>query len=752
MTEFDHNQSSFNGGEVAPSIYAREGIAKYATSVKKAINFIPLLHGAMTRRPGFEFIQETKDSEADNDYDCRLIGFEYNVLQAYIIEMADQFFRFYMDGGIITSGGSPYTLATPYTYDQLADIGFCQSADTLFLAHAEWHPRKLVRYAHNSWAISYVDFINPPWEDNEIGGTCDPDGTSGTVTVTFSNDVLNGNATDIGNYIRFNDGSDDWTLRITNFSTTKICTAVYINTAAANHDPTTDWSLCKWNATNGWPSIVTFDNDRLCWSGSPTYPQDIVMSKTGIYVDCGFSDPVVASDAIHITLGANKINAIKWMKSGRRLTIGTVGGEWILTGSDGTGFITGVSQGAIRMSFHGSSDVPPIESENYFIHCERNGKTIRDIIYEYDSDSFKSDILNLLATHLTEKYSIVSMAFQNSPNKTLWLARSDGAMLSLTYYKQHDIIGWARHTTDGFFENLAVIAGDGDDELWAIIKRSIDGSDVRYIERLKPFFQDDNTQDACFADSHLVLDNRQDIGSINLSTDVVTITSHGLSDGDNVRFRVEDDPDADEDLDSLDMEEFEVSDKTDHTFKCKNIDTGSYIDFSDYRTIKTGGDNTAAKNVTSISGLDHLEGESVTICADGGPLANKTVSSGAITIDQESSLVCVGLGYISDLETLTPSIDLKSGTSMSREKRIKDSIVRVEKTIGGSIGPNEDDLTDIPTLDDTIPAGQAPSLFSGLKGPISIDGTWSLEPTTFIRQDQPLPMTISTLISMMEIE
>lgn len=749
----DTIQTSLNGGEIAPSLYGRVDLAKYETSLKAMLNFIPLLHGPAQNRSGTEFINETQDSEDANDYTNRLIDFEFSVTQAYIVEMNNLLFRFYMDGGIILSGANPYTLATPYTYGQLNDVDYCQSADTMYLAHASHYPRKLTRTDHNVWTLTRHELIDGPWNDeNDTAITLDPDGVTGNVTVTASAAAFV--ATDVHRYIRFWDGSNYKTLRITVFTSTTVVDADVVGDDLGAHAASTKWSLGKWNDLDGWPSTVTFDNDRLCWSGCPAYPQDIAMSKVGIYADHGVSDTMVDDDALYLTLGAKKSNAIKWLRSGKKLTIGTTAAEWWLASATGNGPITALSKQAIPMSYNGSDSVPPAEAGGSFLHLQRHGKVLREVVYSFESDAFVGEKLTLLASHLTEEHRITAMAFQTVPNETLWCVREDGVLLSLCYYREHEIYGWARHsTTHGVFESVAVIPGDGEDELWVIVKRVIDGATVRYVERLKPFFVGTDTQDAFFIDSGLTLDNRQDIESINLTTDVVTVTGHGLVNGDNIRFRVEDDLDADEgDEGSLNMEEFEVSDKTDDTFKCKDIDTSEYIDFSDYTQIKATGNNTIAKNVTVISGLDHLEAESVTILADGGQLASETVSGGEITLDRESSVVHIGLGYDCDIEILPPEIEIKTGTSQALTKRVSSVTLRLHKTVGGSLGPDEDNLIDIPMLDDTVPAGQPVPLFSGDTEPQSFEGTFTTQPTMMIRQDQPLPMTVSAIISTLEME
>jgi hypothetical protein len=60
----------------------------------------------------------------------------------------------------------------------------------------------------------------------------------------------------------------------------------------------------------------------------------------------------------------------------------------------------------------------------------------------------------------------------------------------MTYLREQDVIGWHRHPTDGDIESMCCIPGDGYYELWAVIKRTINGAAVRNIEMMEKVFED----------------------------------------------------------------------------------------------------------------------------------------------------------------------------------------------------------------------------------------------------------------------
>jgi hypothetical protein len=106
--------SSFNAGELSPNVEGRVDIAKYGNGAKLLENFIPLIQGPAKRRAGTRFVADVKGYNK-----AWLVRFEFNTQQAYVLEVGDQYIRFYANHGQVLSGGSPYEIATPWL---LADL------------------------------------------------------------------------------------------------------------------------------------------------------------------------------------------------------------------------------------------------------------------------------------------------------------------------------------------------------------------------------------------------------------------------------------------------------------------------------------------------------------------------------------------------------------------------------------------------------------------------------------------------------
>ena len=147
---------------------------------------------------------------------------------------------------------------------------------------------------------------------------------------------------------------------------------------------------------------------------------------------------------------------------------------------------------------------------------------------------------------------------------------------------------------------------------------------------------------------------------------------------------------------------------------------------------------------TTISGLGHLEGQEVVVLADNSPVEGLVVKNGEITLPQAASVVHVGLPYESDLETLSLEVEQRDGTGQGRKKKVGQLVLRLLDSRGLEAGPDADHMTEIKWR-----SGEdynAPTdLFTGDKK-LVISPQWGTDGRVFIRQSQPLPVTILAVI------
>jgi hypothetical protein len=171
-------QTNFTAGELSPRLYAHVDVNKYKNGLKTATNCRVLPHGPVIRRNGTQYIEDTKTHAKES----RLLRFQFSQSSAYILEFGHQYIRFYRDGGQIQSGGSPYEVATTFDESELFEITYVQFGNTIYLAHSNHAPKKLVWTSDASWALSDIAFYPPA--TYEAGykpvATITPSATTGT--------------------------------------------------------------------------------------------------------------------------------------------------------------------------------------------------------------------------------------------------------------------------------------------------------------------------------------------------------------------------------------------------------------------------------------------------------------------------------------------------------------------------------------------------------------------------------------------
>jgi hypothetical protein len=207
-------------------------------------------------------------------------------------------------------------------------------------------------------------------------------------------------------------------------------------------------------------------------------------SKKGEGQQENFTPGTDDDDPVSFTLNTDRVNLIRWLATARKLMAGTAGEEFRIQGDP---YISATSIDVAADTNHGSADISPVKVGGAVLFIQRASRKLRELVYSYDVDSYVAPDLTVLAEHITDP-KIIELAYQQEPDSLVWAVRSDGVLLSLTYMRGEDVVGWARHITDGEVESIAVIPNpDGSaDELWAVIKRTIGTDTKRFIEYLDP--------------------------------------------------------------------------------------------------------------------------------------------------------------------------------------------------------------------------------------------------------------------------
>ena len=267
---------------------------------------------------------------------------------------------------------------------------------------------------------------------------------------------------------------------------------VETQTPFADTSGTADWYFGAWSPKYGYPFCSTYWQDRLVFGGTATDKQTLWMSRTGDYPNFGVESAngaVLDDSAITLPLISRQQQQIKSLVPLADLIALTQSAEWRI--SSGSEAVSPTNALPSAQTYRGCADVAPLFVGNRIIYVQDRGTTLRDMGYTYAEDSYTGADLTILARHLVEGYEIVDMDYQQEPDSIIWVVRSDGKLLSLTYNKEQDVYAWSLHETDGEFESVCCVSSKGEDNVYFIVKRTINGNTLRYIERLAPRMNED---------------------------------------------------------------------------------------------------------------------------------------------------------------------------------------------------------------------------------------------------------------------
>lgn len=337
-------------------------------------------------------------------------------------------------------------------------------------------------------AFSSTALASGQWTlDGSPQATCTPsakDPIGESITLTLNQ--AGWRASDVGSMVRINGGL----CRITGYATALVVDAVIVRTldgiVAA---PPLSWSLepAAWSAALGYPRTGTVSQQRLVAGGTTRYPRTVWGSRIGEPLDfeLGTDDDLAWS----FTIDSDEASAISYVTSTPDLIVLTESGEYSMRG----GVEKPVTPTNVRVrqeSNYGCAAVRPALVGRETLFAQRGAIKLRSLGYRYDFDGYAAPDIAALADHIP-KPGLRWLSFQQEPEQLLWAVRSDGRLLSCTIDRdqQPAVIAWALHDLGGVVECASAIPRDNRDEVWLIVRRTIDGATVRCIERLDETFE-----------------------------------------------------------------------------------------------------------------------------------------------------------------------------------------------------------------------------------------------------------------------
>ena len=512
MSRIVQYQSSFTMGEFDPLVKGRVDITQYQSGLEKATNIVCIPQGAIERRPGQQFLLDVSSDLGGSftaQQGIRLIPFEFSSVDSFMLvfvklstSSSNNAKMFVYRQGVLqtninSSGNNFLTISLgDISFDA---ITFTQSADTLILMHEDLAPLSIVRGANNTtWTASTISLTSPKFaftkSVSEPSGDITPSSIDGTATISASASIFaSGN---VNQYINVKNGFGR--ARIVEFvSATSIKVNVeipFFNTSAISAG---SWELEAgyedvFSASKGFPKTGVFHEGRLYFGGSKSLPSALFGSKVSDFFNFleaeGLDD-----DAIFALLSSDSVNAITGIRSGRDLQIFTTGNEFFVQQAEGHPLTPGDLTIKAATSGGSKPNIMPVSVEGGTIFLQRSGKALREFLFSDAELSYQSNNISLLSSHLLK--SPVKIAFRRATSTDdgdllMIVNGTDGSMAAYSIHRSQKVVAPSEFITDGTYEDCAVDI----DDIYVVVKRTINSSTKHYIERL----DDDRTTDASF--------------------------------------------------------------------------------------------------------------------------------------------------------------------------------------------------------------------------------------------------------------
>ena len=573
----------------------------------------------------------------------RLLPFEFNTEQTYLLAMTSTNLAVYLDGARIADVAMPFSAPNAFDWD------YAQRADTMILVTGSQRPQRLLRQVvpvdktiGTAWQMDPVPFTNIPQFDFDDADSPTP--TSEIQTLTFSN--KGGGSTSWEEGDRFSlelagsetggitwAGDDNATKRAQTaenirrelqklptvpgdtgisvaWTSGNLFTVTFADASAEEYDLLGAFPLSgsnnnkinvartqvgssrredAWSDLRGWPKAVTFFGGRMWLGGTESLPTSFWGSTAFDLFDFKIGEGL-PDQAIFNTLLGEQLNAIVALFAGRDLTMFTTGTEARFPGE----VLTPENAIPTTQTRYGTAQIKPISIDGATLFMQRTRKVLRDFVYSQQEDAYLATPLTALAPFLVNQVQDMD-GWQGSGDddaNLVLLVNGDGTIACLSTLRSQDVNAWTSWTTQGEFRSVGVV----DQTIYVATRRET---------------------------------NQPEAGGIPPA---------------NIR--------------DVFIEEAREDYFTDAAVQVEGL----------------GGD--------TVTGLDHLDSFECRVRADGLVLKNQTPEDGEVTLEQEVDNVEVGLNFDVKLRTMPLNNDFGNGDNFLRKKRLVKARLMVFETLG----------------------------------------------------------------------
>ncbi len=688
-----------------------------------------------------------------------------------------------------------FEIPTSWTLDEVNALQFVQKGDVIDFVHKSHLLATLTRLAQTKWTITdtpqlsgtffnstigpvttlvnnspgagglifwHVFALGENGEESPLGAATDSSNipTAGSpITLSWIGPAPPAHTNILGYNIYREDGAGIGFIGFTS-SLSFVDFGVISDTAEIPVLKRSEFTYTTCLSNDGFPSVISNYQQRRIVANAYPLLTGAWGSRIGVPGNFDKKFPIPADGSMNFTVEGRRVSEIRHLIDIGVLVAFTDQGEVVIKG-DLSGVLRPGESNPQFYSYNGASRLRPLVIGSNALYVQQVGSLVRDLGYDVAAggkDGYRDLDLTSRARHLIKGRTIVDWCFQKSPFPVVWAIRDDGVCIAVTYEREQQILGWHRHTTKGLYERAGSVHENGEHAVYRVVARTIDGEEVRFIERDAPRFFTD-IRDAVFMDCAITYDGRNTDASkkMLLKGGTEWTAEEEMILEANVAFF------TDDDIGNV----IQLSGVNDAGVALMIL--CEITGFTDTQHVKVRPDkdvpeamqeellSTWAKAVDVISGLDHLEGEDVSVLGDGAVLSSPnnpkaptlTVTNGQIELDACFAVVQVGLPYISDFETL--NLEIVNGETLSNKfVLVNEATLFLEESRGLFVGSKEPTGADpLEGLQEIKPVGVEYNIGVPLltgKARAQLRSEWTNNGRVFGRQVDPLPFKVNAIV------
>lgn len=520
-------QRTFAAGELAPVLHARADNEKYLSGLKTCRNFIVMRGGGVQNRSGFRFVAACKTT----DQNVKLMRYVSELAgESILIEAGEGYLRFFKDGAAIESSpGVPFEIATPFVS---ADIcNWVQSGNVITLTHRDDVPQELIFDGPGltDWTLQpIVTESSVPAPANLVVTPAGAgartiaylvtaaaedtyeESPASNIVVTTSTAEPTADDPDVlewdpvvgaAEYYIYADYEGNGTF---GFLGTATGAEEFRNTGfIPDYTVTPPAQRSLFASSGNYPHVAGHYQQRRFFSGSRNEPEVIYGSRTGFPSNFGISSPLQDDDSLTFRMVGDQHHPVRSILGLKTMIVLTDGAGWTIGQPKVP--LTPSNIPADEEYSVGANGLRPVKIGNSILYVQARESIVRDLRFDINVGGLEGRDLTVFASHLFEGHSIDRIDYAQAPDSIMWVVRDDGVLLGLTYLREQEVWGWHRHDTqaNGRFEDVCVVPESLEDAVYVIVRRTIEGGFVRYIERMAPRKIVDFDTECFFVDSGL---------------------------------------------------------------------------------------------------------------------------------------------------------------------------------------------------------------------------------------------------------